>query len=210
MKIKLTNMLLGFGALLIAFQVNAATVALTPSQLTVDLNTTFNLDVGGTGFTNGATSGSVVLTWDQNFLEIANVVLASGLQADGTGTGGTFEWQTITPGTLAPGSFDLSAFFTDTNVFGGGSTFPATGAAFDFLTITFNAINSTLNPADVMILAGSGGNWQDANNNAILGVQYGSAMVTVNPVPVPASVWLLGSGILGLVGMGRSRKVTLA
>jgi hypothetical protein len=26
-----------------------------------------------------------------------------------------------------------------------------------------------------------------------------------NPVPLPAAVWLLGSGLLGLIGVGRRR-----
>lgn len=30
---------------------------------------------------------------------------------------------------------------------------------------------------------------------------------TATPVPVPAAVWLLGSGLLGLVGIGRRKKV---
>jgi hypothetical protein len=33
--------------------------------------------------------------------------------------------------------------------------------------------------------------------------------VTGNPVPVPAAVWLLGSGLIGLVGLGR-RKLNLS
>jgi hypothetical protein len=29
---------------------------------------------------------------------------------------------------------------------------------------------------------------------------------TVSPVPIPAAVWLFGSGLLGLVGMARRKK----
>jgi hypothetical protein len=29
---------------------------------------------------------------------------------------------------------------------------------------------------------------------------------TVNPVPIPASVWLFGSGLLGLIGIARRKK----
>ena len=34
----------------------------------------------------------------------------------------------------------------------------------------------------------------------------GSALVRVNPVPVPASVWLFGSGLIGLVGFAKRKK----
>ena len=29
----------------------------------------------------------------------------------------------------------------------------------------------------------------------------------LNPVPVPAAVWLFGSGLLGLVGIARRKKI---
>ncbi|MGB5717028.1 MAG: VPLPA-CTERM sorting domain-containing protein [Gammaproteobacteria bacterium] len=35
---------------------------------------------------------------------------------------------------------------------------------------------------------------------------YDPLSVTVNAVPVPAAVWLFGSGVLGLVGVARRRK----
>jgi len=34
-----------------------------------------------------------------------------------------------------------------------------------------------------------------------------SIMADVNPIPIPAAVWLFGSGLIGLVGIARKRKV---
>ena len=30
--------------------------------------------------------------------------------------------------------------------------------------------------------------------------------MTVNPVPIPAAVWLFGSGLIGLIGIARRKK----
>jgi len=35
---------------------------------------------------------------------------------------------------------------------------------------------------------------------------FGSYLVRVNPVPIPAAVWLFGTGILGLIGFSKRRK----
>ena len=32
--------------------------------------------------------------------------------------------------------------------------------------------------------------------------------LSFNPVPVPAAAWLFGSGLVGLIGVGRRRKIT--
>jgi hypothetical protein len=35
---------------------------------------------------------------------------------------------------------------------------------------------------------------------------YGSALIRVSSVPIPATAWLFGSGLLGLVGVARRKK----
>ena len=63
------------------------------------------------------------------------------------------------------------------------------------------------------------GNLEDAyvgmnNDSAVYTINYtsstkGIALVrgeSVNPVPVPAAIWLFGSGLLGLVGIARRKK----
>lgn len=43
----------------------------------------------------------------------------------------------------------------------------------------------------------------DAPNSVATGADAGTITTTVNAVPVPAAVWLLGSGLLGLIGIRR-------
>jgi hypothetical protein len=42
------------------------------------------------------------------------------------------------------------------------------------------------------------------NSDPILGLDL---RIGLSPVPVPAVVWLFGSGLLGLIGVARRRKV---
>jgi len=78
----------------------------------------------------------------------------------------------------------------------------AFGATQNLATYNFDGTNFTLDY-----------HWDAATNNG--GTPLGSAMVTeydlhlagtVSSVPVPAAVWLFGSGLLGLVGMARRKK----
>lgn len=47
-------------------------------------------------------------------------------------------------------------------------------------------------------------NWYSISFDGVTGVIQG---VDLAPVPVPAAVWLFGSGLLGLVGVARRKKV---
>ncbi len=49
-------------------------------------------------------------------------------------------------------------------------------------------------------------NTANPGETAFIQKKNGVIGVTVNPVPVPAAVWLFGSGLLGLVGIARRRN----
>jgi hypothetical protein len=57
------------------------------------------------------------------------------------------------------------------------------------------------------------GVWDQCSTDCVFGValldpQDLSTFARVSPVPVPAAVWLFGSGLLGLVGVARSKPAT--
>ena len=197
MNIKLTNGLLGLGALLIAGQVSAETISLTPSVTTVTVNDPFTLTVQGTDFLNDVSSGSVSVSWDSTAISLTSTLTDIAASALGNGFSVDFGTNTITTvGSLTTLEATFGTF---------GTVF---GPTFDFFSIDFVAIpppgSSTLD-----IFAGAHGDWQDGAGQSILNVNYVGAQVNVNAVPVPAAVWLFGSGLIGLVGIAR-RKTQLA
>jgi len=187
MNMKIIAGMLGIVSLLTVNLANAATVALTPSTLTVVTGDAFSLTVQGSDFLDGVSSGGVQLNWDPALLTITSTVadLDASLQSNG-----------FLP--LATSVISESAIAV-------GGTFGTVGAAgvpFDFVTVNFTA-NST---APIELLNSTFGDWQDGNGDSVLGVIFEGAQINVNPVPVPAAVWLFGSGLLGLVGVARRRS----
>ena len=192
MNMNLTKGLMGLGALLIASQVNAATIALTPSTQTVNAGDAFSLTVQGSDFPLGVSSGGVQLNWDPTLISITSTAadLNASLQSNG--------FLPLFTNVIASDAVAV------------GGTFGAVGlggAAFDFVTINFVANSS----APIDIFNSAFGDWQDGQPAAqpVLGVIFEGATVNVNAVPVPAAAWLFGSGLIGLVGIAR-RKTQLA
>ena len=197
MNMKLTNGLLGLGALLIAGQVSAETISLTPSVTPVTVDNPFTLTVQGTEFFNDVSSGSIFVTWDSTDMTLTSSLADIAASAGTNGFPLDFGVNTITTsGSLTTLSATFATF---------GTVF---GPTFDFFSMDFVAISP---PGSSILDIGIGahGDWQDGAGVAILGVNYVGAQVNVNAVPVPAAVWLFGSGLIGLVGIAR-RKTQLA
>ncbi len=76
-------------------------------------------------------------------------------------------------------------------------------------TLTFQAItpgNTTLSMATTSNLLGGGG-FFSATTFGPQTVSFGTAKVEVSNVPLPAAVWLFGSGLLGLVSIVRKHRI---
>ena len=176
----------------------AATITVNPFSPTVNNGDVFNISIIGTDFTvgsGGAIGGGFSLAWDPSILTLQSFALTfSGDQLFGQ-----------------PGVVDNAAgTWTNADVTSFNGTLLTD---FDIATVTFLATNPTANPVvsptDVTIgLFGNGDDriWFDSDGFVDVNPTFIGGSVTVNAVPVPAAVWLFGSGLLGLVGMARRKK----
>jgi len=197
MNTRLTCGLLGFGAFLMASQVNAATVQINPANNRIIVNDAFTLTVQGIDFapTNG---GGFSLNWDANAVGMVMNVdeINNSLFFNGFIPVSTF---------LAPGRLDVSI-----STVVEGLTLPAKSGNFDIITLVFNTLSPPRVTTNISFIANQPA-WVDENNVAFaptLQPNYVGAIISITTpegfVPVPAAVWLFGSGLLGLAGMARS------
>ena len=199
MNTKLTSGLLGFGALLMSSQMNGATVQIRPANNTIIVGGSFALTVQGIDFapTNG---GGFSLTWDENAVELLTSV---------AGINNSLLFNGFIPvnTSLAPGRLDVSISTVIE-----GFTLPTQSGNFDITTLDFVAV-SPPSVTNISFIANQPA-WVDENNVAFaptLQPNYVGASISITTpegslLPVPAAVWLFGSGLLGLIGVAR-RKV---
>lgn len=157
-------------------------------------------DMGITGAFGFTSSGG---------LETATLItLESTPPGDPNGTSGSGDIGTTvtfgTQGTIGSGTIDLASFSPITNLLTIG------GWQVDLTSMLIvDQTASVLNLSGDGQLTGNGydptaATWTLSSNDA--GSSY-SMTVTASPVPVPAAVWLFGSGLIGLVGVARRRKI---
>jgi hypothetical protein len=193
MKMKIIFGLLGFASLVAASVANAATLSLDPSSATVAVGDSFSVNVLGSLFpTDGVAGGGLVISYDSTLLSLGSYSL-NDFPLD------------FSPGNDVAGALTLvlNAAFT--------GAAPATGTGtFNFVTLNFTAIAGTPGTAVDLTV--------DVLNPFVNAVTFAEipvdtlngATVTVGAVPVPAAVWLFGSGLLGLVGVARRRQTLAA
>lgn len=176
--------------LLIVGQLNAATVSFNNSLTNVNQGDTFSLTVQGTDFAP-IVGGGLNLSFNSSVLQVNSVTINQSVFefyiGDGTEEG------------IVDNSFG-QLLNTSFNSFFGAS------GNFDIMDISFTAVGtgtSDLNLSESLLWVFAdefGGYYGDQ-------VTYDPATVNVvSAVPVPAAVWLFGSGIIGLAGLARRKS----
>ena len=131
--------------------------------------------------------------------------LSATIDATGSLSGGSLS----IGGTVASLGFNSGTLLTGTlTAFG----FPDTGGdPFEFLFDVTGGDAAALYgggsvPAGVILSGtGFGGDFGSNFDNLSSGTGTGTAVANVGTVPVPAALWLFGSGLLGLTGLARRR-----
>ncbi len=178
---------------------------------------TLAIDATATGGTTLSTTGSNVMSFavNTNTTTISypsagaygRTVQATDMDVSNTATGqiGLSGAMRINGpgGVLAP--YDLKLVKTEGvwNI----STYDTAFGGNDFLTLT--SVNESVSGGGELLLSGDlqmTGTWAGmlgADTSAIVG----SFNLTPSAVPVPAAVWLFGTGLIGLVGVGKRKKL---
>lgn len=137
----------------------------------------------GTPITGDTTTGLVFSGWRVTWAGIPSINMGGGTQDCGTTSDGTC----VTPGTSP---VDIGGTYNNGT---GIATFTWDGTYGNAYTLSYRATVPQADPS------GFGG------------VPYGLELrgvvnEAVSAVPIPAAVWLFGSGLLGLVGVARRKK----
>jgi len=201
-KTKTIGCLLGLSSLLMATQVSANTLSIiqtpNPAPLSPD---TFNLTIQG-NFTDTTDGGGFTLGWDTSVIDIIYdyTAIEASLVANG--------WDDATTGFSY-----IDAVTTDVSGWSTLAIEPVAFASsftglFDVVTLQFQATQAGSTNATLALDGFIGSNWTKTGDFMGVGVPvtYVGATINIQPVPVPAAVWLFGSGLIGLVGIARRGK----
>lgn len=186
------NICAAIGLLLACSVTQANSIAIDPVTDSAPANGTINYSFAGSNFET--LGGAFDLSWDASVLTYnGDFAFDAGL----TPRDAFFDIIDFqAPGLLSIG---WNAGFGSSIIFG------AIPKAIGSLSFT---MKSTTNPGDfsalTMVDSVNWGGFTDAIGSP-LAINYVGGMAT-NPVPVPAAVWLFGSGLLGLVGMARRKQ----
>jgi len=163
-------------------------VSVVPATSNVLPGAIFSVDLVGSDFTS-TSGGSMDVSWDPAVIKMTNVTAGVAIASP--------PWNNpdLSPfssrGTLSSGL--LSGLRV--------GTFPEISGAFSIATLTFTAVGAigSTTPISVADGAGLGGGW--AGGMTSLAVAYNPG--TVNVVPEPVSMALVGTSLFGLLALRR-------
>jgi hypothetical protein len=162
--------------------------------VTIDGNT-FDMTIRGSDFTDGAggtSGGGLTVTWDAARLDLVS------WDTSVFPLGPAFNLGTLDQAAGTLSEIDLLSFsgIEDTT--------------FDIVTLTFLAQaagNAAVTPSLANFPGQPGANiWVDSTGFGAANPSFIGGSAQISAVPVPAAVWLFGSGLIGLVGIARRRR----
>lgn len=201
----ITAAVLGVCLMAGGFTASAALISLSPSSQPVADNTSFSVDILAFGLPEGTSGGALDVSWSAAAMTLDSVFLATTDPADNGGGLFPGNWDPISsffsgPGTIGPGS--LTSLFVGSFV---GVEGDQPIARLNF-TLGTGVTNATINVAEAAI-GGTWSAWDGVNPPYDFTNDYEGAVVNpVSAIPVPAAIWLFGSGVVGLAGVARRRS----
>jgi hypothetical protein len=186
---------------LMAFQADAATVSLSPtSSTTIRIGdvVSFDLLLDATDLTE-LLGGGLDVFYDASILTYnGDFAFDAGIPNEGFNSVGENCAVTLTANCSGPGEINAITFGS----FGGLTV----GSSYLVGTLSFTGAAEGISVLSMMDNDAPAGPFTDLFGVPIdPAMMYASSTVT-SRVPVPAAVWLFGSGLLGLTGVARRRK----
>lgn len=189
-----------------------------PGTTVEGLNATFDPFVSSTGIVP-LTSSFPGSNWDAAGWWEFKVTGSTGSDWNTVFGGGTWKFETQWTGTGA--SIGLNPYFAATNTFNNvyGKWYENNAHVWTYFGLYFppntGPASADTDPTGIFAFVAEKGapSWSDGQFDALYGLIVansgnavsvtGTGIMTAAPVPVPPSVWLLGSGLIGLVGLRR-------
>jgi hypothetical protein len=169
----------------ISNQLSAATISWSPASTSASVSDIFVVDIVGSGFGSNVDGGGVNFSYDASIVNVLSVSIDAvvwDLGFNDTGTIdnilGSVDGIMVNAWSAVTGSFTVASV-----------TFQAVGNGLTGLSLSQFALNP----------------W--ASGGSALNPGYTSGLIDVAPVPVPAAVWLFGSGLIGLLGFAKRKTV---
>ena len=170
---------------------NAANISFDAASSTTSLGETFSLSIIGTGFLDSVDGGGINLSFNKDVISVLSVSINEEVWDFGDFG--------ISTGTIDNSLGTVNGIMVN--------TFADVGTTFTVVTIDFQAIGFGL--SNLFLNEYNLNPW--ASGGSVINPVYDSSLVTVEAeaevVPVPAAVWLFGSGLIGLIGIASRKKV---
>lgn len=168
-------------------QVHAATISIESAPASLGIGDIFSLDIIGTDFSDNPDGGGVNLFYDETIVNVLSVSIDETVWDFGA----TGISQGTINNTLGAVNGIMVNAWSDVGI-------PFTVATIEFQAVAEGVSNLTMNEFNY-------NPW--GSNGNLINPDFVTSSITVGAVPVPAAVWLFGTGLIGLAGLARRKAV---